>query len=398
MTDAAVVADSAPAPDAAPAGGAAINENAPAFNSPLGSQIPPDAQAKPEAPAKPASLDDSIERAMAKSAAKQAEAAKETAKAPEPKADAKADAKTEAKAAPERGEGGKFVAKEPVKQPDNVAGLPKDAPKPAEPAKPSFTASEAPSRFSDDAKKEWATAPESVRRETERAIKELTDGFQKYKQSAERDQTLHEFHEMAKASGKELSGVVREYVNMENTLRTNLLGGLDTICQRMGVSLRDVAAHVMGQRPEEQASQQDAVIRELRQELAAIKQQVGGVTQTIEQQREQATLHEINKFASEHPRFEELAEDIAFFMKSGRAKDLPEAYDLAERLNPAPAGQAKETAPAASSAAPPEPPVHPDKGQKSINGAPSAGSSPAAKKRTSKSLDEALERAFGAAG
>lgn len=391
MTDAAVVADSGPAPDA-PAG-AVVNENAPAFNSPLGSQIPESAQAKPETPAKPASLDDSIDRAIAKSAEKQA--TKEAPKAPEPKADAKAEPKPEAKAAPERGEGGKFIAK----QPDAVPAAAKDAPKPAEPAKPSFTASEAPQRFSDDAKKEWATAPESVRRETERAIKELTDGFQKYKASAERDQTLNEFHEMAKASGKELSGVVREYVNMENTLRTNLLGGLDTICQRMGVSLRDVAAHVMGQKPEEQASQQDAVIRELRQELAAIKQQVGGVTQTIEQQREQATLTEINKFASDHPRFEELAEDIAFFMKSGRAKDLPEAYELAERLNPAPAGQAKETTPAASSAAPPEPPVHPDKGQKSINGAPSAGlTSPATKKRSSKSLDEALDRAFGQAG
>ena len=393
MTDAAVVADSGPAPDA-DVGGAVVNENAPAFNSPLGSQIPESAQAKPEAPAKPASLDDSIDRAIAKSAEKQAAAAK----APEPKADAKAEPKPEAKAAPERGEGGKFVAKQPESAPAADKGQPQ-APKPAEPAKPSFTASDAPQRFSDDAKKEWATAPESVRRETERAIKELTDGFQKYKASAERDQTLHEFHEMAKASGKELSGVVREYVNMENKLRTDLLGGLDTICQRMGVSLRDVAAHVMGQKPEEQVSQQDAVIRELRQELATLKQQVGGVTQTIEQQREQATLTEINKFAADHPRFEELADDIAFFMKTGRAKDLPEAYDMAERLNPAPAGQAKETAPAASSAAPPEPPVQPDKGQKSINGAPSAGlTSPPAKKRPTRSLDEALDRAFGAAG
>jgi hypothetical protein len=387
MTDAAVIADSAPAPDT-DVGGAVINENAPGFNSPLGSQIPPDAQAKTE-PAKPASLDDSIERAIAKSNAKQAEAAK----APEPKADAKADAKAEPKEAPVRAQDGKFAPK----QPDAAPAVAKDAAKPVEAAKPSFTASEAPSRFSEDAKKEWATAPESVRRETERAIKELTDGFQKYKQSSERDQTLNEFHEMAKASGKELSGVVREYVNMENKLRQDPIGGLDMLCQRLGFSLRDVAAHVMGQKPEEQASQQDAVIRELRQELATIKQQVGGVTQTIEQQREQATLTEINKFASEHPRFEELAEDIAFFMKSGRAKDLPEAYQLAERLNPAPAGQAKETAPAASSAAH-EPPVHPDKGQKSINGAPSVGSTPAAKKRTSKSLDEALDRAFGQAG
>jgi hypothetical protein len=390
MTDAAVVADPGPAPEA-PAG-AVINENAPGYTQPLGSQIPPDAQAKPEVPAKPASLDDSIDRAIAKSAAKQAEAAKEPAKAPEPKADAKAD-KAEPKEPPTRGEGGKFAPKEPPAADQNAA----PAKPAAELAKPSFTASDAPSRFSDDAKKEWATAPESVRRETERAIKELTDGFQKYKGAAERDATLNEFHEMAKASGKELPSVVREYVNMENHLRKDLLGGLDTICQRMGVSLRDVAAHVMGQKPEQQASQQDATTRELRQELAALKQQVGGVTQTIEQQREQATLTEINKFAADNPRFEELADDIAFFMRSGRAKDLPEAYQLAERLNPAPAGQAKEIAAAASSAAP-EPPVHPDKGQKSINGAPSAGSSPAAKKRESKSLDEALDRAFRQVG
>ncbi len=389
MTDAAVVADSGPAPDA-DVGGAVINENAPAFNSPLGSQIPPDAQAK-EAPAKPASLDDSIDRAIAKSAEKQA--SKEAPKAPEPKAGAKAEPKPEPKAAPERGEGGKFVAK----QPDAAPAAAKDAAKPAEAAKPSFTASDAPSRFSDDAKKEWATAPESVRRETERAIKELTDGFQKYKQSAERDQTLHEFHEEAKQAGKELHSVVREYRNMEKLLHSNPEAGIEAVLSRIGLTPRQYAEHVLNKTPDQQASQQDATIRELRQMVTTLEQKLGGVTQTIEQQREQATLTEINKFAAEHPRFEELADDIAFFMKSGRAKDLPEAYSLAERLNPAPAGQAKDEQPAASSAAP-EPPVQPDKGQKSINGAPSSGSSPAAKKRTPKSIDESLERAFGSVG
>jgi hypothetical protein len=385
MTDAAVIADSAPAPDA-PAGGAVINENAPGFTQPLGSQIPPDAQAK-EVPAKPATLDDSIDRAIAKSAAKQAE----------PKVDAK-DVKAEpVKEAPARGEGGKFAPKEPVAQPD--AAVAKDAGKPAEPAKPSFTANEAPTRFSEDAKKEWATTPEPVRRETERAIKELTDGFQKYKQSAERDQGLTEFHEMAQKGGTTVKEALERYVGIENKLRGDLLGGLEEVitnATKGKLSLRDVAAHIMGQKPEEQASQQDATIRELRQTVQRLEQQVGGVTQTIEQQREHATLTEINKFAAENPRFEELADDIAFFMKSGRAKDLPEAYQLAERLNPAPS-QAKDAAPAASSAAP-EPPVHPDKGQKSINGAPSAGSTPAAKKRVTRSLDEALDRAFGQAG
>lgn len=376
MTDAAI-ADSGPAP----VEGAPITEQ-PGFSAPLGSQAP---EPRPAEPAKPASLDDVLDNAIAKTEAKQAAVDKPPAKVDGKTPDAKVAAPV--KEPQPKGPDGKFAARELA-----------DAGKTAEPAKPSFTASEAPSRFSEDAKKEWAAAPESVRRETERMQKELTDGFQKYKAAAERDTQLNEFHEMAKASGKDLRSVVGEYVNMETMLRKDLVGGLDQICQKMGVSIRDVAAHVMGQKPEQVSSQQDATIRELKQQITQLSRQVGGVTQTIEQQREHATLNEISKFASapENARFEELADDIAFLMRSGRAKDLPEAYKLADRLNPAP-GKASDSA--ASSAAMQDPPVHPDKGQKSINGAPSSGlTSPAPKKRSTRSLDEALDRAFGAAG
>jgi hypothetical protein len=203
---------------------------------------------------------------------------------------------------------------------------------------------------------------------------------------------------MAAKSGTDVKTALSKYTALEGLLRSDPIKGLHEVCNNMGLSLRDVAAHVLNQKPEQAASEQDSVIRELRQTVQRLEQQVGGVTQTIEQQREQSTLTEINKFAADNPRFEELAEDIAFFMKTGRAKDLPDAYQLAERLNPAPAGQAKDAAPAASSAAL-EPPVHPDKGQKSINGAPSAGlTSQPGKKRVTRSLDEALDRAFGQAG
>jgi hypothetical protein len=39
------------------------------------------------------------------------------------------------------------------------------------------------------------------------------------------------------------------------------------------------------------------------------------------------------KFAAAHPRFEELSEDIVFFLDTGRADDLEEAYSLAERFS-----------------------------------------------------------------
>jgi hypothetical protein len=91
---------------------------------------------------------------------------------------------------------------------------------------------------------------------------------------------------------------------MENQLRADLIKGLEIICQNVGMSLREVAAKVLGLFPDQ-------------------GQSAAGAT------------HE-SVAAAENPRFEELSEDIAFFLKT-RTKDLVEAYTLAERLNPAPA-------------------------------------------------------------
>lgn len=397
MTDAAVIADSAPVPVET---GAAISEGT-NITTPLGSQIPPDAVAKPAEPKGPASLDDSIDRAIAKSAAKQAE----------PKDDPKADVKADpAKEAPIRGENGKF-AKDPAKAPAVEAQQPADASKPVEAAKPSHTAEDAPARFTETAKAKWASADPEIRGEVLRMQRELTDGYQKHKAAAERDGALADFHEMAEKSGTTVRDALSRYIGIEDKLRGDLLGGLDEIISNATkgkASLRDVAAHIMGQTPDENASQQEAVIRNLNQKVSQLEQQLGCVTQTIQRQHETATLTEINKFASDNPRFEELADDIAFFMKPQpvlnergevvridppRTKDLSEAYKLAERLNPAP--QSAPLAPAASSAAP-DLSVQPDKGQKSINGAPSAGFTSQRKKGGPiPSLDEALDRAFG---
>lgn len=378
MTDTAAVADSA----AVPVEGAPIADVGTNFNAPLGSQIPPDAVAKPAAPVEPKSLDDSIDRAIAKSAAKQAE----------PKVDAKADTTKDTKPEPVRGEGGKFAPKEPV-----AAATPvKDAPKVADAPKPSHTAGEPPARFSADAKAEWPTLPEKSRAEFSRMERELTDGYQKYKAGHEANEAIREFHEMAQKSGTTVKDALQRYTAMEAHIRKDLVGGLEAVCANVGVSLKDVAAHVLGQTPDQNASKQDATIRDLNAKIAKLEEQVGGVTQTIQSQQQNATLEQVTKFASEHDRFEELADDIAFFMQSGRAKDLSEAYQLAERLNPAAPGAAKEIPPAASSAAP-APSVQPDKGTKSINGAPSADLTRRAGKRVALSLDESLDRAFGRA-
>lgn len=316
--------------------------------------------------------------------------------------------------------GGKFAAKdgEPA-QPQKDASKELVQPKAGEPAKAdtaakpqSFTEDEvkAPTRFHDGAKADWQTTPQSVRSEVARMERELTEGFRKHRESAEAFEPVRRFHDMAKQSGTTLDAALDRYVNLENLLRQDVdagrvpIRGLEEVCRNFGMSLRDVAAAVLGQTPDQTASQQDATIRELRQQVEQLTKAVGGVTNTFQTQQKTATLSELEAFAAQNPRFEELSEDIAFFLESKRAKDLAEAYSLADRLNPAAEPAKSATGPSAGraqepSAAQPKADVaQTDKGQKSITGAPSSGSDPVTSKRPSSSIREALKRAKMAAG
>lgn len=378
-------------------------------------------------PAKPTTARDALKKAAEKVAKDEAPADKTPAvksepKAAEPKVDAKADAakvetKADTKAEPQpRADDGKFAAKDvapdaskPVADAKTAPDpkLASEAPKPGEPVKevkPSYTASEPPKRFSPDAKEAWASAPDAVRAEVSRMEKELTAGFEKHRSDAEAFNNVREFHDMAQKSGTDLKTALTNYTNMEQVLRADPLKGLELICQNAGLSLRDVAAHVLNQTPEQQSSQSDATIRELRATVQRLEQQVGTVTQTFEQQRTQTTQQKVEEFAAAHSRFEELSDDIAFFMKAGRTKDLAEAYQLAERLNPAPVKPpAASSAPVPVASAPvielpkPDLAAQTAKGSKSITGSPTAGSDPVTR-RPSTSIKESLQRARAAAG
>ncbi|HEX7564545.1 MAG TPA: hypothetical protein VF396_15050 [Bradyrhizobium sp.] len=169
-------------------------------------------------------------------------------------------------------------------------------------AKPIYTVSLPPARFSADAKVAWDTAPETLRAEVSRMEKEFKAGFAKYKIAAERDASLAEFHEMATKGGTTVKEALSRYVNMENQLRADPIRGLEIICQNVGLSLREVAV-LLGATP---------------------GQGQGGADSTHDS---------VVKFAAAHPRFEELSEDIVFFLDTGRADDLAGAYSLAERFS-----------------------------------------------------------------
>lgn len=285
---------------------------------------------------------------------------------------------------------GKFAAGDTPEaaQAAEAAPVTPEAPKPASPL------DEPPARFSADAKAAWATLPEAVRGETKRAFTEMEQGLQRYQETVA---PLKPFLDMAAQHNTTLPQALSNYIGIENLLKQDLPSGLAKICENMGTSLRDVAAQILGQAPDAQASQSDATIRELRQHIGRLEQQVGGVTSTIQQQQDAQLAQQVQAFAAERPRFEELKPTMAQLLQSGMASDLSDAYEMANRLNPGSVPPAMQSAPTAAPAAKPDLTAQTRKGQLSITGAPSSGSNPINRKPPS-SASEAINRAFAQVG
>lgn len=370
------------APDSAPLSeGAPIDTGQTTLPQALGSQVP---QEKP-------SLDAALDKALAKVEAKRAEVK-------EPKVEAKPEAKVEPKEA---------KAEPKVEAKPEVKAEPRGETKTEAPeTRPDAPYREPPSRFSPDAKTAWETAPDPVKAEVHRAIKELEQGHQKYKADAEAYSEVREYAELAKKHGTTVKQALDNYIGIERKLQQDPVAGLEQIVANLNLkapdgrplSLHDVAAHILNQSPDEQASRQSSTIQQLNAKIAQLEQMVGGVTQSIQQQQATATNAEVAAFAKDHPRFEELSEDIAFFLQSDKVpahltprERLSEAYKLAERLNPASVASAPATA------VTPPAPLNPA-GQKSITGSPATGSNPAPRKGPAPSLDDAIERAFARTG
>ncbi|MCD0415691.1 hypothetical protein LOC51_00555 [Rubrivivax sp. JA1024] len=378
-----------------------------------------EAAAAPEPKGKTPSIDEALDRAAATVEAK-------TKSKAEGKGDEAADASK-----PARAEDGRFAAKEPAKDaPKDGAKndeAPKDAAKPApksndeaaakapgdaapssdQAPKPSATEAAkhpAPARFSNDAKAVWDAAPEPVRAEVARMERELSAGIEKYRTRAERDEQLEDFHQLASRSGTDVKTALTKYTNMEALLRQNPLRGLEEVCANIGVSLKDVAQIVLGQTPDQERSQAEATIRDLRNQVAGLQEQIAGMTDRFAQQDQRAVEERVAAWAADKPLFEVLAPHIAQEMQATGGRDLDQAYQavlqkhpqLAALASPPPAEDPATIKPAASEApAAPDPEAQTRKGSKSITGAPSAGSTPGAKRRLP-SIDEAIDAAFAA--
>lgn len=340
----------------------------------------------------------SLDEAMAKAEAKLKAKAEADAKAKE--ADPKAEVKPEPKA---RAEDGKFAPNTP--KPEGTETVVTEQPKVTHPA---------PARFDDVAKADWDNTPESVRGATNRTIKELTDGIQRYKADADEFSQVREFHELAKNSGTTLNQALSNYVNAERMLRSNPDAGLSNLLKTVDIKPMDAIMSILRAnnttpqqlaeaitknpqafnrpapaRPDPSASQALTEVQQLRREL----------------QESRAEAEIVAPFRAAHPRYDALQADIAINLSSGNIpKNLPPrerlqmAYDMAEEkaksyVNLFAGAQTASNPPLAQTQTQ-KPAVNPA-GLKSISGAPSPSSTNTAvkKKGPLPSIDESLKRA-----
>ena len=344
--------------------------------------VEPAVEAKPAPPSRMEALERALKKVDASEGAPPAESRVEAKAEPkkaepeakaetktEPKAEAKADAKAEpAQDNRTRGPDGKFVAKEV-----ETAEVKADAPK-AEPA------TDAPSRFSPDAKVAWKDAPAPVQAEVRRAITEMERGIAEKNQIIE---PLKPFLQMAQQHGTTIHDALGKYIRMEQLLAKDPAQGLQAIAQNMGMTIGDLIQKVSGQSVSPEGNAKDREILALKQQLDELSGNVGNITQTFQQERLRQVETQVESFASQHPRFEELAPEIKAQIEQGH--DLETAYRRAELLNPLP------------QIAKPAPPPAQTREVKSVTGSPTAGSNPANRK-PSTSRQEALQRAAAATG
>lgn len=342
------------------------------------------------------SLDDTL-KAEVEKAVKGEDKPKDDAKAEKVEAEPKED-KLKAEKPDPKAEGKEAKAEEPAEDtPDEAEAKAKPEPKASAYRDP-------PNGFDDAAKKDWEATPESVRGAMNRRFQEMERGIHKYRQEAQQFEPLRKYAEMAKQHGTDLPTALQRYTNMEAQLRQNPMQGLQAVVSNLGltkpdgspVTLRDVAASVMGQTPDQAASRQEATINQLNSQIEQLKQQIGGLSQHHEQQQEQQKVQsaqtEWDTFQADHPRAKELEGAIAEALQMQNAEAYPSlterlrhAYAVAEANNPSVAHT--DPQPLAQTQTPIRQPN--PAGKKSVSGA--GGESRTVRKTSS---DEAIKKAI----
>lgn len=261
-----------------------------------------------------------------------------------PKVDEKSAEKAVEK--PEAKADDKAAEKAPVKDAEKPDAEPDDSKD--EKAEQKSRHPDAPSKFLPRAKELWRNTPNEVKAEVDRVLREHGEEVGTLRKATERYEAIREFDELAQRNGRDLRDSLTRINQIENMMQANPIAGLNAILMEVGprkadgqpFSLMEVAQFLQQQGP--QGYQQIVSRQPQQQQQQAGNPEVEQLKQQIEQmQIQQASREIVEPFKAAHPRYDELQEDIAFFLQSGKipaglspSDRLAAAYDMAERINP----------------------------------------------------------------
>jgi hypothetical protein len=214
---------------------------------------------------------------------------------------------------------------------------------------------EAPKRWNERARADWAATPETVRGEVHRVHQEFNRAYEMMAEDHQTMEGIRHYHETAKKQGTTLQKALDNYVGIEAKLLQDPIAGLDVIVNNLNlrtndgqrIGLRDIAWHVLNQSPDQhQAVSLKNAQTAVAQQLQQLREQQAAIAQaTYDLQYEQRFAHMrqgVDRFAETHPRLDELGDLIQAELAHGY--DLSEAYRRAELLRPAaPATHAAQT-------------------------------------------------------
>ena len=209
--------------------------------------------------------------------------------------------------------------KEAATPPDHASGPEGEV----APARPPEQVRGPPPGFSVASKNEWDRLPQHIRDDIVKRETEVDNGFKRYS-------GLGRFAEEAERNGTTLQNAVSDYVQVETALRQDFIGGVEFLCQKMGVAPQAFLSAMLQRYgvSGEQAHIPQAV------DPNAIATHAANMVRTEFQQRDIDS--QIEKFAADpkNKYFQNLRMDMAQIVQAGKAANLQEAYEAACWLNP----------------------------------------------------------------
>lgn len=331
--------------------------------------------------------------------------------AKDPKPKAAEPAKPVQQAAPKpgeqpRAEGGRFAARDGAKPGEQAPGQ-QPAPKAGDDDR------SAPKRFTPEAREAWdKLGPEHdvLRNEVRRMEREQNAGIEKHRPAAERYHTVYkEFDDLAANSKVDPSATLKSYVDLDKGIHSGdprqihqtiekILGiaGMTPVQYAQAVFRNTQQQPGPGGQPQPGGQQQQQLDpRQLIRE--AVSEAVRPFTQQQEQQRRNHDAEVLADWAKDKPHFEtvkarvfQLVTEEGFTADDAYVSAVTEAQDTARKLLGESGGISPSPAPAPAPAAAQG--GQTPKGEKSISGAPSAGSDPATKPRPKESIRDTIKR------